>query len=121
MVNNNFIIQSFKILGELGRDLLYFPVWWYSMGLWETIKRLLNFVYNRQKALALLVWIKNIHRPMYGQYDWQGRLISFAVRFVQIIARSIILLFWTLIALAVLLVWLALPPFIIFQIIIQFL
>jgi len=33
MATNSFIFYSVKILAELVRDVLYFPLWWYSRGL----------------------------------------------------------------------------------------
>ena len=108
-----------KILIELVRDIIYFPLWWYYGGLKQVILTLKNFLIDRERSLALFVWIKNIHRPMYGQYDWQGRLISFFMRLIQIIVRAIIMLFWLAVAIAALGLWLILPALIIYEIILQ--
>ncbi|PJA11135.1 hypothetical protein COX67_01360, partial [Candidatus Falkowbacteria bacterium CG_4_10_14_0_2_um_filter_36_22] len=89
-----------------------FPLWWYSTGLMRLLNNLRNFLSDREKSLALLIWIKNIGRPMYGQYDWQGRIISFFMRLIQIIIRSFFMLFWLALALAILGLW-ALLPFIV--------
>ena len=118
-MTNNFALYGAKILGEIGRDILYFPVWWYTRGLMLFFKKLVVFLRNREKSLALLVWIKNIHRPMYGQHDWQGMLISFFMRAAQIIIRSIAMLFWLIVAVAVFCFWLALPILAIYEIIFQ--
>jgi hypothetical protein len=80
-----------------------------------------HFLSDKQKALALLVWIRNIFRPMYAQYDFAGILISFFIRLVQIIFRSFILLFWLIFSLAVVAFWVLLPVFVIYEIIFQFL
>jgi len=40
-------------------------------------------------ALGVLLWLKNLFVPMFGQHDWQGRLVSFLIRLVQLIARGI--------------------------------
>ena len=119
MMTNNFALYGVKIFGELGRDILFFPLWWYSLGLIQTGKGLLNFLADREKAMALLVWIKNLHRPMYGQYDWQGFLISFFMRLVVIIFKSLIMLFWLFLCFVVLVAWLAMPFYIGYQIIFQ--
>lgn len=121
MFSNSFIFYSLKIIAELIRDILYFPLWWYSRGLFNLILGVKNFLVDKQKSLALLVWLKNIFKPMYAQYDWQGMLISFLVRSVQIIFRSIFLLFWTILALAVIIFWLLLPILVIYEIIFQYL
>jgi hypothetical protein len=119
MAINSFIFYSLKILGELVLDVLYFPVWWYSRGLFNLAVGLKNFLVNKQKALALLVWLKNIFRPMYAQYDWQGMLISFFMRLVQIIFRSLIMLFWLILSFAVVIFWILFPVFVIYEIIFQ--
>ena len=119
MTSNNFAIYGAKILAELVRDIIYFPLWWYSKGLLQALKVLRKFLVNREKSLALLVWIKNIHRPMYGQYDWQGKLISFFFRIIQIIVRSIAMLIWLVIAALAFCFWLALPVFVVYEIIFQ--
>lgn len=119
MITNNYIIYSAKILSELLWNILYFPLWWYSKGFWQLLIRLKNFLARKQKSLALLVWIKNINKPMYGQYDWAGILISFLVRSFQIIIRSLIMVFWLIFSLAIFLFWLILPPLVVYEIIFQ--
>lgn len=119
MLTNNFFAYGLKIISEFFRDIFYFPFWWYSAGLWQLIKALLSFISNREKGLAFLVWVKNLFRPMYGQQDWQGVLISFFMRLIMIIFKGIAMLFWCLVALAVFLAWLALPLYAVYQIIYQ--
>ena len=94
MVNNNYYIYSIKFFFEIIKNIFYFPFWWYSRGVWTLIIGLKNFLILREKSLALLVWVKNIFRPMYSQHDTAGILISFFVRLFQIIFRSIVMCFW---------------------------
>jgi len=121
MFSNSFIFYSLQILAELVWDVLYFPIWWYGRGLVNLIMSIIKFLADKQKALALFVWIKNIFRPMYAQYDWQGMLISFFMRLVQIIFRSIVMLFWLIFSLAIIIFWILFPVFVIYEIIFQFL
>lgn len=120
MFSNNFILYSGKIIVELMYDILYFPVWWYSRGLLNLLMGLKSFLLNKQKGLALFIWIKNIFRPMYAQYDWQGLLISFFMRLIQIIFRSLIMLVWFAVSLAVITFWILSPVLVIYEIIFQF-
>jgi hypothetical protein len=120
-MSNSFIFYSLQILAELVWDILYFPVWWYGRGLANLIISLMNFLIDKQKSLALFVWIKNIFKPMYAQYDWQGMLISFFMRLVQIIFRSMVMLFWLIVILAVIIFWIIFPVFVIYEIIFQLL
>jgi len=120
MLSHNFAVYGSKIFAEIIGDILYFPLWWYSRGLAGVVRGLRRFLSDREKSLALLVWIKNIHRPMYGQYDWQGVLISFVMRVVQIIFRSILMVFWLAAAVFALFAWLILPVAAYYGIISQF-
>lgn len=119
MLANSSAIYGTKILAGLVAQIAYFPAWWYSRGLLRFLKYLKNFLVERERSLALLVWIKNISIPMYGQYDWQGRLISFFMRLFQIIARGIVMLFWLVAAFAIFCLWIILPPLILYEIYFQ--
>lgn len=119
MMTNNFVAYSLKIFGEIAKDILFFPFWWYTTGLLISINRLVIFLSNKQKSLALFVWIKNIHRPMYGQTDWQGKLISLLIRLLQIIIRGLIMIFWLIIAVILFLAWVFLPVFVFYEIFFQ--
>lgn len=116
MATNNFIAYSIKILGETAWDILFFPFWWYSYGLVRQFKGIITFLDHRQKSLALFIWVKNIHKPMYGQEDWQGRFISFLMRLIQVIIRGLIMFFWVIVGIALFLIWIFLPFFILFEI-----
>lgn len=98
-------------------DILLFPLWWYTDGLRRV---LVSLWYNFQDVNLMLspgLWLKNIFKPMYGQTDIQGRLMSFFMRTVNIIGRSIALLFWFFLLFIILLLWLAMPVFLIFMMI----
>ena len=83
------------------------------------LKGLINFLKYREKGLALRVWVKNFWKPMYGQHDWQGRLISIFMRLVQIIFRSIVMLFWMIVAGLLLVAWVIIPLIIVYEIFFQ--
>jgi len=119
MLSNSFGLYAGKILVDLIRDIIYFPLWWYSRGLKQIVIKLKNFLVNKERSLALFVWIKNIFRPMYAQYDWAGILISFFVRLFQIIVRGIFMLGWLALAILALGLWLVLPVLAIYEIIFQ--
>jgi hypothetical protein len=116
MLTNNFIFYSAKILGKTVWDIFYFPFWWYGQGLLRFFGVVKNFIKDRERSLAFLVWLKNIGVPMYGQYDWQGRIISFFMRLFQVIVRGLMMLFWLVCSLVILLIWIALPFFIFYEI-----
>jgi len=119
MLTRNFIVYAAKALSELAASIVFFPLWWYSRGLVSLVSRLKSFIIDREKSLAFLVWVKNIHRPMYGQYDWQGRIISFFIRLVQALTRGLAMFFWIVFSFAIFLGWLILPFFALYEIYFQ--
>lgn len=119
MRNNDIFVYSGRIVLEFIQSILYFPLWWFTMGLLMIIQKNVIFIQDRQKSLSVLIWLKNIFKPMYGQTDLQGRLISFMVRVVQIIFRTIFLLFYIVVSFLVILLWIILPFLIFYEIIYQ--
>jgi len=102
-----------KLLFEFFTDFLHFPLWWYTKGLLFFIKRLFDLFEEANIILAPGLWIKNIFVPMYGQYDWQGRIVSFFIRLFNFIFRSLALALWAALLFAILTLWVAAPPIII--------
>lgn len=109
MLNHNFLTYTGKIILQIVGEILYFPVWWYSVGFIRTVKSVFRFWRAREESLGFSVWLKNIFVPMYGQRDIASRIISFVMRFIQIIFRGLILLIWLGVVLATLAAWLAFP------------
>lgn len=96
-------------VAETVGDAVLFPLWWYTNGLLRAVKGAGTAIARRERSLALGLWIVNIFRPMYGQHDWQGKLISFVFRVLVLIWRFVFFVLWILLVLAALLVYIALP------------
>lgn len=111
MFQHNFLTYSGKIIISLFLEIVYFPIWWYSVGFFRFFGNVRLFLRGQAKASGFFVWAKNIFVPMYGQSDFAGRAISFFVRLVQVIFRGFILLLWTAICFLALIIWLAVPIF----------
>ncbi|MFA5155503.1 MAG: hypothetical protein WC453_03650 [Patescibacteria group bacterium] len=109
MLNHNFLTYSVQIIIQILGEILYFPVWWYTVGFGRLVKGAWRFWRNQEQILGFSVWLKNLFVPMYGQRDFAGRLISFVIRLVQVIFRGVILLAWLAALLVLFLSWLALP------------
>ncbi len=104
-----WILVIQRIAVEAFLDLIYFPLWWYSGGALHAARSCFGLLKDGNQNLAPGLWLTNLFVPMFGQYDWQGRIISFFMRLVQLIARSIALFVWLQICIILWLVWLALP------------
>ncbi|MFA6194531.1 MAG: hypothetical protein WC719_02150 [Patescibacteria group bacterium] len=109
MLNHNFLTYTGKIILQILGEILYFPVWWYSVGFIRAVKSVFRFWRAREESLGFSVWLKNIFVPMYGQRDIASRIISFVMRLIQVIFRGLILLFWLAVILIVLIIWLTFP------------
>ncbi|MFA5886645.1 MAG: hypothetical protein WC863_02580 [Patescibacteria group bacterium] len=121
MLENNFLTYSGKIIFQILGEILYFPIWWYSVGLMLLLKNLVKFWRGQEKALGFSIWLKNIFVPMYGQRDMASRIISFIMRLIQIIFRGAVLLVWFLVVLFILVAWLLSFPLLLLISVFQFL
>jgi len=118
---NNIAISSLNfVLVDLIGNFLYWPLWWYSKGLAKAGLFCFRSFQEESERLAINVWLKNIFTPMFGQYDWEGRIISFFIRLLQIIFRSILLLLWLMFLIVLLLLWVLLPIYISYQVVDNF-
>lgn len=97
------------MLIELVLDIVYFPVWWYTAGARHALLFCVDLVRQGNMQMAPGLWLKNIFVPMFGQYDIQGRIVSFMMRFFNVIFRSIGLLIWTLVCVALFVLWVVFP------------
>lgn len=121
MFQHNFFTYSGKIIIRIFADILYFPIWWYSVGFLRQVKGISIFLHNQEQSLGFFIWLKNIFVPMYGQRDFAGRLISFLIRLVQITFRGVLLLIWLILLLSLIIVWLVGPVLLILVLFWQFL
>lgn len=105
----NLLIGVKFFLWDLLSDFARWPIWWYSSGAVLFGKWMITSIQGYSKSLAIGVWVKNIFVPMFGRRDWQSRLISIFMRFVQILARSLFLFVWTLLMGFIFCVYIVLP------------
>lgn len=76
-----------------------------------------NWVYNRfletirvlDGRFAVQHMLRNITRPIFQDYDWQGRVIGFFIRLVRILLALIIYVLTFVVYVLAYLIWLAFP------------
>lgn len=98
-----------NIFVEAVLDVGRFPLWWYSRGLARTLKAVGNLLAGYARSLGLAVWVKNIFVPMFGQYDWQSRVISVFMRIVNIVGRGLAMIVVVLVLAFATVAYVALP------------
>ncbi len=109
-MNSGVLTQIGSFLGKLIGGILYFPVWWYGPGLAMVVLGVGRFWGRRQSSLGFFIWLKNIFVPMYGQRDFSGRVVSFIMRFFQVVFRGLLMFIYLVLGLAAIAVWLLLLP-----------
>lgn len=105
-----------KIVWHIFSDILYFPIWWYSFGLYAAWMRYIASVQSMNRSLGFTIWLKNIFTPMFQQRDISGRIISFFMRSLQIVFRGLFMIVFVCLWFIVFLVYPILPIIIVWQI-----
>ena len=114
---NIFFVAGKSIFIDIIGDALFFPLWWYTSGLKHVIENFVRSIIEMSDHLALRLLILNIFKPMFAQTDRAGRMISFFMRIVILIGRSIYFLIYTILRLLIVLVWIAIPAFVFYRLV----
>ncbi len=115
-MRKNLAITSLQFVAvDIIGDILFWPIWWYTKGLVNAVLSTGRNIKEQAEALGIGVWLRNIFTPMFGQYDIEGRIISFFMRLIQIIVRTVGLVFWSLIYCFFFALWIFLPPLVVYQ------
>lgn len=101
---------------DVAWGIVRFPVWWYTTGFLKVIHSLRTQFGGLVQSLNIKILVRYLLKPMFGQYDIWGRIISFVMRMVQLVFLLVVaaVVVATLTVLAV--VWLLLPPFVLYNI-----
>lgn len=98
------------------KSLLYFPIWWYGKGLVRIAQSIVVQAHELVHTLNLGVLARFLFTPMYGLTDFWSRAISFPVRVVHFLLLSTFALIYIMWLIVLLLGWILLPVFIIYNI-----
>lgn len=110
-----FVLLLQRLALEAMIDVLFFPLWWYSTGLKRAARSAAMLVKSGSDFFAPGLWLQNLFVPMFGQTDWQGRIMSVFMRIINIIARGFAMIVWTIICLALFLLWIVWPLFVLYM------
>ncbi len=105
-MQQNIWVSTVKIFSvDLVGKVLYWPLWWYSVGLRQLLSALASNILQEEHRIGLGLWWRNLLVPMYGQYDWQGRAISFVLRIGVGLFRALLMLLWFGLSLVAVAAW----------------
>jgi hypothetical protein len=107
------------VIRDVVFDVIRFPVWWYTTGTRQAARFVGNEFLAVLNRLSVRVLFRNLLKPMYGDYSRSGRIISLFMRLIVFAFNTIVLVVWTVLLLAALVVWLAVLPLAVYQAIIQ--
>jgi len=120
-MTQNIIIQAIKsIFIDIIGEILYFPIWWYTAGLKRTVLYIWNSIRSSFNNLALPIMFKNLFKPMFGQYDREGRIISFFMRIILTISRLVVFILFIIFYILLLIIWVVIPIIIVWGIVNNF-
>jgi hypothetical protein len=111
-----YAISILAILQSVLRALLSLPLWWYTEGLFKKASTTAREIEASGRLLHLQILFKNLPKPLYGYSDWETRFVSLIVRPGHFLVHLTIALAHLLIILTPFLLWLLLPPFIVYSI-----
>jgi len=115
------IIEILKILViDIIGEIIYFPLWWYSSGLYRTGVFCLKGIKKQWENMGMAIHFKFLFKPMYAQRDFAGRMISFFARLIQLVFKLVSFLVIILLFLLVFSLWIVLPIIVLWQIKINF-
>jgi hypothetical protein len=98
------------LLADLVREILFLPIWWYTLGLAGMAMWCACSVKEAAQTTGLTIWVKNLFVPMYGETSISGKLISFFMRLVMVIGRGIATFVWIIIAIFLFALYLLILP-----------
>ncbi|MFA6534525.1 MAG: hypothetical protein WCT37_05155 [Patescibacteria group bacterium] len=118
MKSQNLLLLSGKFIAkDIVGNVLYWPVWWYSAGLAIFVKERWQSLRDFEGEVGLTVWIVNWFKPMYGESDLVGKAISFVMRTVMIVFKAWQIALYFFCQVAVVAIWLLLPPVAVWQVV----
>lgn len=116
MAQNSAVSITKYIFGEVIGDFIYAPVWWYTRGFLKFLGILRDHLHDFERSLGLKLWVRSLGKPMYGQYDIAGKIISFLMRMVVLFGRFIAFVVYFIFIVIIALAWLAVPLIVVWQI-----
>jgi len=97
--------------------ILYFPVWWYSLGFLKFFNFLKKNIKEVSCPFVFKILIANLFKPMYGDWSREGRIISFFMRIIHLSWQIFKIVIFLIISLVLLIGYLFLPLLIFYEII----
>jgi hypothetical protein len=70
-------------------DIVTFPWWWYTAGARGVLRWAWRSFRGWEQFVGFRMWAKHLLVPMFGQHDWQSRIISVVIRVGILLGRAV--------------------------------
>ncbi len=102
------------------RRVLTFPAWWYTQGALLLLVNLYKSQLIQIKNSAIALWIKNLFTPMFNDYTFMGKVLSFFFRVFIIFGKLISILFFIAVRVSIFVLYLIVPLFVVYALTLNF-
>lgn len=102
--------QTTDLVLEFLLDFARFPWWWYSGGLKLVARKCWRGWAISRARVGLGIFARYLFKPMYQDYSWQGRIISFFMRIFLLVVKLVRISISGLWYLAIMAAWILLLP-----------
>jgi hypothetical protein len=89
---------------------------WYVDALRDLVHWFISLLEKLDRTLAIRITFRYLFQPLYKDYTIVGRTLGFIFRSFRIIVGGVVYLFFTILFLAIVAVWILLPPLVIIYI-----
>ncbi len=117
---DNVAVQTARfVVRDVLFDVVRFPVWWYTRGTTNAAQFVWQELLTVADRLSIRILLRNLFKPMYGDYSRSGRIISLFIRLIVFVFRLVGLILWAAVLLVALVAWLVVLPATVYQIVLQ--
>lgn len=106
MAADSFTLSPSHLLKSI-YDFLYF---WYIRGSKDFLRGEMNAIKGVERDIGILINLKLVFQPIYGDYSILGKLIGPILRLGRVFLGFMLVVFLSIIIVALYLLWLLLPP-----------
>jgi hypothetical protein len=106
-------------MNNLSFNPLTFPLWWYTQGLGQAWQRLWQRLHWSVRRSGLVLFVRHLREPLYGDYTRSGIIISFFLRLVLLAGKLVWLGIQAVVFILLFMVYMVLLPLLLIAIFYQ--
>lgn len=92
------------------KEIINFFSFWYLQSSKNFWRKEISFIKQIERDLGMIVNLKLIYQPIFGDYSYMGRVIGPVFRISRVLIGLLIILTSIIIVVTIYLIWIILPP-----------